>query len=37
MGSYSRILFHQAVSATISHGPNAGHAYTVAEAPKRGD
>jgi hypothetical protein len=37
MGFYSHILFHQAVSATVSHGPDVGHAYTVAEALERGD
>jgi hypothetical protein len=35
MGSYNHILFHQAVSATIPQGRDAGRAYLVAKASGR--
>jgi hypothetical protein len=37
VGSCYHVLFHQAVSATMPQGHDAGRAYPVAEAPRRDD
>jgi hypothetical protein len=36
MGSYSRVLFHQAVTVTGPRGPKVGCAYPVSGSPWEG-